>query len=79
MENQTFEQLTLSDLETVHTLLNLASERGAFRAAELSTVGAIYDRLSRFLASVSQQMADAAAAAETAESDEESDSESTGE
>lgn len=59
MENQTFEHLTIGDLEQIHSLLNLASERGAFRAAELSTVGATYDRLSRFLESVSAQLANA--------------------
>ena len=57
MENT---QLTVTDMASLHALLELASQRGAFRANELSQVGAVYDKLSAFLSAV-QAQADAAA------------------
>lgn len=46
MENT---QLTIADLASLRTLLEAAANRGAFKAAEMSTVGAVYDKLSKFL------------------------------
>ena len=42
--------ISLSDLAHLLTVINLASGRGTFRAAELSQVGQLYYRLRRFLA-----------------------------
>ena len=42
-------QLTLADMASMKSLLEAACNRGAFKAAELSTVGGLYDKLSKFL------------------------------
>ena len=52
MENNT---ITISDLDTVKNIINLASTRGAFQGAELSQVGAVYDKLTAFLEAVIEQ------------------------
>jgi hypothetical protein len=49
--SQTQEQpnLALSDLVILLNLVRVTSDRGAIKADELSTVGAVYDRLVKFL------------------------------
>ena len=51
--NQTSEaqypSLGLSDLQTLIQVIKVASDRGAFKAEELSTVGAVYDKLALFV------------------------------
>jgi hypothetical protein len=42
-------QLTISDLQQVSRIVDLASRRGAFQAGELSQVGAVFNKLSAFL------------------------------
>lgn len=64
MENETT-ALTLQDLKLLQNIVKVSTSRGAFQAEELSAVGAIYDKLSQFLASVEQQGNDN----ETAEQD----------
>ena len=68
MENNT--QITIADLDTLKNIVDLASSRGAFRGAELTQVGTIYDKLSAFLNGVieqakAQQEAEAAASEST--------------
>lgn len=48
---QTVEQpsLALSDLVLLLNLIRVTSERGAIKADELSAVGAVYDKLLKFL------------------------------
>jgi hypothetical protein len=41
--------LTLQDLTTVIEILETGSQRGAWKADELSTIGGVYDRISAFL------------------------------
>lgn len=41
--------LTLQDLNMVIQILETGSQRGAWKADELSTVGGVYDRISAFL------------------------------
>jgi hypothetical protein len=53
MENNT--QITIADLDTIKNIISLASTRGAFRAEELSQVGAVYDKLTAFLEAVIEQ------------------------
>lgn len=55
-------RLTINDLGAIATILDVAVQRGAYKAGELSQVGAVYDRLSAFL-----QQVQAAEAAEKAE------------
>lgn len=45
-------QLTIADLQMLARIVDLASRRGAFQAAELSQVGDAYNKLSGFLAYV---------------------------
>ena len=63
MENNT---ITISDLDTIKNIINLAATRGAFRGEELSMVGTVYDKLTEFLQAVIEQAkAQEAANAET--------------
>ena len=41
--------LALSDLVLLLNLIRVASERGAIKAEELSSVGTVYDKLFKFL------------------------------
>jgi hypothetical protein len=63
------ESISLNDLQLLLQIVDLSSNRGAFRGAELTTVGAIYDKLNAFLSYVADQQkskleAESAAAAE---------------
>ena len=49
MENQTV-NLAVSDLIMLQSVVQVACERGAFRADEMSGIGQCYDRLSAWLA-----------------------------
>ena len=53
MENNT--QITITDLDTIKNIINLAASRGAFRGEELSQVGTVYDKLTVFLEAVIEQ------------------------
>ena len=46
-------QLTIVDLQNLRAIVDTASRRGAFGAAELTSVGTTFDRLNTFLNSVS--------------------------
>ncbi len=46
MENS---QLTIADLASIHSMLDAACSRGAFKAAEMAQVGQVYNKLSAFL------------------------------
>ena len=48
-------QITIADLDTFRNIVDLASTRGAFRGAELTQVGAIYDKLTAFLDAIIAQ------------------------
>ena len=63
------ESITLTDLQLMLQILDLASSRGAFRGAELTQVGAVFDKLNRFLSYVAEQQkkAQEASAAELQE------------
>jgi hypothetical protein len=52
MENQ---QITIADLDTIKNIIDLACTRGAFRGAELTQVGVVYDKLTVFLEAVIEQ------------------------
>lgn len=68
MEN-TNPTLTLLDLRVLRDSIGDAAERGAFKANELSTVGASYDRLNAWVAQAEADLAAQQAAAEAAASD----------
>lgn len=45
-------ELTISDLQNIRTILDVATRRGAFAAPEMSSIGSVYDKLNTFLMSV---------------------------
>ena len=47
--------LSLNDLGVLANIINLATTRGAFKANELSSVGAAYDKLNFFLTAAQAQ------------------------
>ncbi len=49
------DSISLSDLQVLLQIVDLASSRGAFRGAELTQVGAIFDKLSAFLSFIAAQ------------------------
>jgi len=61
-------QITIADLDTIKNIIDLACTRGAFRGAEISQVGAVYDKLTVFLeAVIAQAKAQEASTAEAGE------------
>ena len=65
MENN----ITIADLNLLKNIIDLASTRGAFRAAEMKQVGEVYDKLNAFLeAVVAQAAAQEATPADASES-----------
>jgi hypothetical protein len=69
MENT---QITVADLGLLKSIIDLASTRGAFRAAEMKQVGEVYEKLSAFLdavlAQAQAQESDSEQPADTSES-----------
>ena len=49
----------LNELQLLANIVDLATQRGAFRGNELSQVGAVYDRLTSFLGFVAKQQEEA--------------------
>jgi hypothetical protein len=47
--------LNISDLLAVKSIIEIASQRGAFKANELEGVGKIYNKLSNFLEAVAKK------------------------
>ncbi len=45
-------ELTINDLGALRTIVDVATQRGAFKAAEMESVGKVYNRLASFLESV---------------------------
>ena len=71
-ENQTTTpdtpQLSIADLQNVRAVIDMAVRRGAFSAAEATSVGQVFDRVNNFLNAVAPQepaTADEAQAGET--------------
>ena len=62
-------QLTIADLQSLASVIDVAVRRGAFGAGEVTEVGAIFDKLSGFLKVIAAQKeaADKAAGASVTE------------
>jgi hypothetical protein len=56
-EAQTGAELNISDLVAVKSIIEVASQRGAFKAAELEAVGKTFNKLNTFIESVSKKEA----------------------
>lgn len=48
-------ELNINDLMAVKSIIEIASQRGAFKAAELEAVGKTFNKLNSFLESVTAQ------------------------
>ena len=51
-ETQAAPELTVQDLGNLRAIIDVASQRGAFRAAEMAAVGSVFNRLNDFLNAV---------------------------
>ncbi len=47
--------LSIGDLKNLSTILDVASTRGAFKAAEMASVGFLFNKLQAFLAKVAPE------------------------
>lgn len=47
--------LNVNDLNALRSIVDVATQRGAFKAAELEAVGKVYNRLNTFLESVTKK------------------------
>jgi hypothetical protein len=48
-------ELTIQDLSNLRAIIDVASQRGAFRSAEFSAIGATFNKLNDFLNAVAPQ------------------------
>jgi len=58
--------LTLDDLSAVLSIVDVATQRGAFRPKEFTAVGKVYEKISSFLEQVKDSSTPAADSGETA-------------
>lgn len=63
------ENLTLRELDQLAQVIDLGSQRGAYRAGEMEVVGSLYNKLVAFLSYVQAQQQAAAEAAEGEETE----------
>ena len=54
-QEQAGPDLTVQDLQALKSIIDVASQRGAFKPNEMMTVGQTYGKLETFLAAVAQQ------------------------
>jgi hypothetical protein len=47
--------LNMNDLVAIRSIIDVASQRGSFKAAELEAVGKIYNKLNTFIESVAKR------------------------
>lgn len=59
--------LTVQDLNTLRTVIDIATQRGAFKANELQAVGTTYNKLDMFLQQVQKAQQEAQPTAATPE------------
>jgi hypothetical protein len=58
-------ELSLNDLASIRNLIEVVTQRGAFKANELSSVGVLFDKLNVFLeASLAKQQEEQASPAQ---------------
>ena len=50
-------QITVQDLASLHNVIDLAVQRGAFRGNEMTAVGTLFDKLAAFLKYAQDQVA----------------------
>jgi hypothetical protein len=50
-------ELTVQDLQALKNIIDVSTQRGAFKGNELMSVGQVYNKLEAFLGAVAQQQA----------------------
>ena len=60
-------ELTVQDLASIKQIIDVASQRGAFKPNEMMTVGQVYTKLDAFLGAVQKQQQQKEAPAEGGE------------
>ena len=70
ISNATPPALDTNDLKAMIAVINTARDNGAFKGAQLATVGGLYDKISRFLSWIDEAQK---AAMEAADADETKD------
>lgn len=67
-EEQKGPELTVTDLQNIRSIIDIAATRGAFKANEMAAVGTVFNKLDIFLAAVvpaqQKEQAEAEAAAQ---------------
>lgn len=51
-------QITVQDLASIQSCIDVACQRGAFRANEMAAIGTLYDKLANFLQAITAAAAD---------------------
>jgi hypothetical protein len=69
MTEQTAQELNIQDLITMKSIIELASERSAFKPGEMAAVGTVYNKLETFLKAIEEQARAARAAQEAAQAE----------
>jgi hypothetical protein len=68
-EEQKSPELTVTDLQNIRSIIDIAATRGAFKANEMAAVGTVFNKLYIFLAAVvpaqQKEQAEAEAAAKS--------------
>ena len=54
-QEQSGAELTVQDLQAIKQIIDVATQRGAFKGNELMSIGQVYNKLDTFLTQVSQQ------------------------
>jgi hypothetical protein len=55
------QELTIQDLATLRSIIEIASERNTFKVGEMAAVGLVYNKLDAFLKAIEAQQAALAA------------------
>jgi hypothetical protein len=55
MTEQTPVQINLQDMKNIIVLIDLCTQRGAFRGAELSSIGQLYEKILGFVEQTEKQ------------------------
>lgn len=67
-EEQKGPELTVTDLQNIRAIIDVAATRGAFKANEMAAIGTVFNKLDVFLAAVvpaqQKEQAEAEAAAQ---------------
>lgn len=58
-QNTAAPELTVTDLNNLRSVLDVAVRRGAFGAAEITSVGQVFDRLNAFLNNINPPKSEA--------------------